>query len=89
MSRAVNDGGPNAAPTATNGGGGGGGGDGEEFIRSEILLGLNVVRPVPDRADVCEVTAITHCNSPSVPLMIAGKIGVKGAVDFVKDIRAM
>ena len=89
VSRAVNDGGPNAAPTATNGGGGGGGGDGEEFNRSEILLGLNVVRPVPDRADVCEVTAITHCNSPSVPLMIAGKIGVKGAVDFVKDIRAM
>ena len=90
VSRAVNDGGPNAAPTATNGGGGGGGdGDGEEFIRSEILLGVNLVRPVPDRADVCEVTALTHCNSPSVPLMIAGKIGVKGAVGFVKDIRAM
>lgn len=87
VSRAVNDGGPNAAPTATNGGGGGG--DGEEFIRSEILLGVNLVRPVPDRADACEVTALTHCNSPSVPLMIAGKIGVKGAVDFVKDIRAM
>ena len=87
VSRAVNDGGPNAAPTATNGSGGGG--DGEEFIRSEILLGVNLVRPVPDRADVCEVTALTHCNSPSVPLMIAGKIGVKGAVGFVKDIRAM
>jgi len=86
VSRAVNDGGPNATPTATNGGGGS---DAEEFIRSEILLGVNLVRPVPDRADACEVTAITHCNSPSVPLLIAGKIGVKGAVDFVKDIRAM
>ena len=89
VSRAVNDGGPNAAPTATNGGGNAAGGDGEEFTRSEILLGVNLVRPVPGREDQCEVTAITHCNSPSVPLMIAGKIGVKGAVDFVKDIRSM
>ena len=87
VSRAVNDGGPNAAPTATNGDGDGG--DKDDFIRSEILLGVNLVRPVPDRADACEVTALTHCNSPSVPLMIAGKIGVKGAVGFVKDIRAM
>ena len=89
VSRAVNDGGPNAAPTATNGGGNAAGGDEEEFTRSEILLGVNLVRPVPGRQDQCEVTAITHCNSPSVPLMIAGKIGVKGAVDFVKDIRSM
>jgi len=89
VSRAVNDSGPNAAPTATNGGGRAAGGDGEEFTRSEILLGVNLVRPVPGRLDQCEVTAITHCNSPSVPLMIAGKIGVKGAVDFVKDIRSM
>lgn len=89
VSRAVNDGGPNAAPTATNGGGSAAGGDGEEFTRSEILLGVNLVRPVTGRANACEVCAITHCNSPSVPLMIAGKIGVKGAVDFVKDIRSM
>jgi len=89
VSRAVNDGGPNAAPTSTNGKGGAAGGDAEEFTRSEILLGVNLVRPVPNRPHACEVTAVTHCNSPSVPLMIAGKIGVKGAVDFVKDIRAM
>jgi len=65
--------------------------DGEESerTRSEILLGMNLIRTVPGEAGKCEVTAVTHCNSPSVPKMLAGSVGVKGAVDFVRDIRAM
>ena len=80
VSRAVNDGGDGAKDDIDGG---------EEFTRSEILLGVNLVRPVPGHPDRAEVTALTHCNTPSVPLMIAGKIGVKGAVDFVRDIRAL
>ena len=65
--------------------------DGEESerTRSEILLGMNLIRTVPGEAGKCEVTAVTHCNSPSIPKMLAGSVGVKGAVDFVRDIRAM
>lgn len=37
----------------------------------------------------CEVTAVTHCNSPSVPTMLASSVGIKGAVDFIKDIRSL
>ena len=64
-------------------------GDGEERSRSEILLGVNLIRPVPGEPNKSEVTAITHCNSPGVPIMIASKLGVKGAVGFVKDIREL
>ena len=65
--------------------------DGEESerTRSEILLGMNLIRTVPGEANKCEVTAVTHCNSPAVPKMLARSVGVKGAVDFVRDIRAM
>ena len=65
--------------------------DGEESerTRSEILLGMNLIRTVPGDINKSEVTAVTHCNSPSVPKMLAKSVGVKGAVDFVRDIRAM
>jgi len=68
---------------------GGGASGGDEFIRSEILLGVNVIRAVPGHPGKSEVTAVTHCNSPSVPRALAGKIGVKGAVDFVRDVRSL
>lgn len=65
-------------------------GDGsEEKIRSEILMGINLIRSIPGQPEKSEYTAVTHCNSPSVPKMLAGTVGVKGAIDFVKDIRAL
>ena len=60
-----------------------------ERTRSEILLGMNLVRSVPGQPNKTEVTAVTHCNSPSVPKMLATSVGIKGAVDFVRDIRAL
>ena len=61
----------------------------EEMTRSEILLGVNLLRSIPGEPNKTEVTAVTHVYSPSVPTMLAGTVGVKGAVDFVKDIRAL
>ncbi len=61
----------------------------EEMTRSEILLGVNLLRSIPGEPDKTEVTAVTHVYSPSVPTMLAGTVGVKGAIDFVKDIRAL
>jgi len=63
-------------------------GDGD-LTRSEILLGVNLVRPVPGHPNKSEVTAVTHVHSPSIPTMLAGTVGVKGAVDFVRDIRSL
>eukprot|EP00978_Attheya_sp_CCMP212_P012222 scaffold30393_cov47-Attheya_sp.AAC.1 len=65
-------------------------GDGDgDLTRSEILLGVNLVRPVPGHPNKSEVTAVTHVHSPSIPTMLAGTVGVKGAVDFVRDIRSL
>jgi hypothetical protein len=64
-------------------------GEESERTRSEILLGVNLIRSIPGESNKCEVIAVTHCNSPLVPKMLAGSVGVKGAVDFVRDVRAM
>ena len=58
-------------------------------IRSEILLGMNVLRSVPGEPNQTEVTAVTHVMSPSVPKLVAGKVGMKGAIDFIRDVRGL
>ena len=35
------------------------------------------------------MTTISHVNVPSVPFMVATPVGIKGAIDFVKDLRAL
>ena len=61
--------------------------DDARLVRSEIMLGINVMRPVPGFEDKCELTAVTHVNSPLTPMMVAQKLGKKGAVDFLRDVR--
>jgi len=60
------------------------------FTRNEILLGVNLIQEsLSANPNECVVTSVTHVYSPSVPAMLAGSVGVKGAVDFVKDIRKL
>jgi hypothetical protein len=54
---------------------------------SDILLGVNLVQPIDD--DSCMLTAVTHAYSAVMPAMLAERLGVKGAIKFVKDIRAL
>ena len=63
--------------------------NGEKLVRNEILLGVNVLRAVPGEPDKTELTSVTHVYSPMIPLMLAKGAGVKGATDFVRDIRAL
>mmetsp|Transcript_22323 Transcript_22323/g.51150 ORF Transcript_22323/g.51150 Transcript_22323/m.51150 type:complete len:252 (-) Transcript_22323:268-1023(-) len=58
-----------------------------KVVRSEILLGVNIMRSVKGRDDATELVAVTHVNSPLTPMMMAQKLGKKGAVDFLRDIR--
>ena len=60
-----------------------------KIARSYILLGVNLFEPIHNSPDECRMTAITHVYQPGVPLMIAGKVGVKSAKNFIKDIRAL
>lgn len=81
VSRAVNGGKWNPQSSSS--------GNEAERTRSEILLGVNLIRSIDGAPNKCEVTAVTHCNSPSVPTMLASSVGIKGAVDFIKDIRSL
>jgi len=63
--------------------------NGEKLVRNEILLGVNVLKEVPGAPNKTKLTSVTHVYSPMIPLMLAKNAGVKGAVDFVRDIRAL
>ena len=76
----------NGAPTATTINNSN---NGEKLQRNEILLGVNVLRAVPGEPNKTELTSVTHVYSPMIPQMLAKNAGVKGAVDFVRDIRAL
>ncbi|KAL7544604.1 hypothetical protein ACHAWF_007980 [Thalassiosira exigua] len=70
-------------------GGGGTGGGGEKRVRNEILLGVNVLRELPGDPTKTILTSVTHVHSPLIPPMLAKGAGTKGAVDFVRDVRAL
>mmetsp|Transcript_21239 Transcript_21239/g.32672 ORF Transcript_21239/g.32672 Transcript_21239/m.32672 type:complete len:101 (+) Transcript_21239:1174-1476(+) len=64
--------------------------DDDSLTRNEILLGVNLIQEsLSANPNECVVTSVTHVYSPSVPVMLAGSVGVKGAVDFIKDIRKL
>jgi hypothetical protein len=63
-----------------------------DTLRSEILLGVNLVRPFdgPNGEQHCELTTITHANTgEAVPSMLAKKIAPAQAVSFIKAIQAL
>jgi hypothetical protein len=63
-------------------------GEGEgKVVKSEIMLGVNILRPLAESS--CELSSVTHVNSPLVPGMMAKTVGIKGAVNFINDLRAL
>jgi len=56
---------------------------------SENILNVNLLRAVPGNPHQIAMTTISHVNVPSVPFMVATPVGIKGAIDFVKDLRAL
>jgi len=59
-----------------------------EMTRSEILLGVNLLRSIPGQPNRTELTAVTHVKA-GAPGILAVKIGVRGAINFVRDIRKL
>ena len=55
---------------------------------SDILLGVNLMEPT-DCDDSCVLTCINHVYCSAIPNMLAERLGVKGAIKFVKDMRAL
>lgn len=66
-------------------------GDGEEgndsnYIRSEVLLGVNLIREL-DQDGMCEITTINHFYTPGTPTFGARQFGMKAAANFLRDIQ--
>jgi len=59
----------------------------EGEVKSEILLGVNVLRPISSHE--CELTSVTHVQWPLVPEYLAKSMGVKGARDFIRTLTKM
>jgi hypothetical protein len=56
---------------------------------SEMLLGVNLFQAIPGRPDATLLTTVTHVYSKAIPLMLAERLGVKSAKQFVQDLRSL
>lgn len=54
-------------------------------IRSEMLLGVNLIRPLDE--ETCEFTTLTHFFTPGAPTFGAKQFGMKAASNFIRDIQ--
>ena len=54
------------------------------YLRSEILLGVNHMRPVGPR--LTELTTISHVKTTGVPAFLADKFAAGSACDFIKTV---
>ena len=59
----------------------------DDYVRSEMLLGVNLVREVKGHSDRCELTTVTHFHTPGVNVYVAKPFGMKAARNFIQDIR--
>jgi hypothetical protein len=59
------------------------------ILRSEILMGVNVIRKVEGDEERCLMINVNHIRSPFVPMMVAKRIGLTAAANFFNDLRAL
>eukprot|EP00752_Nemacystus_decipiens_P001578 g1539.t1 len=55
-------------------------------VRSEILLGVTILRPAKGDPARTEMTTVNHIVSRGVPVMIADKVSTKNAIDFIHNV---
>jgi hypothetical protein len=60
-----------------------------KVIHSEMLMGVNIIRAVEGEPDRCILITLNHLKSPMIPMMLAKKLGLSAAVNFINDIRAL
>jgi hypothetical protein len=60
-----------------------------KVIHSEMLMGVNIIRAVQGEPDRCILINLNHLRSPMIPMMMAKRLGLSAAVNFINDIRAL
>lgn len=57
----------------------------KEYLRSEILLGVNLMVPISEGQT--ELTCINHVKTKGVPTFLAERVSAGSAIDFVRQVR--
>jgi hypothetical protein len=60
----------------------------QNVLKSEILMGVNIIKRVLGDDNRCLLVAVNLIRSPMVPMMIAKRLGLQAAVNFIQDLRA-
>mmetsp|Transcript_765 Transcript_765/g.1832 ORF Transcript_765/g.1832 Transcript_765/m.1832 type:complete len:358 (-) Transcript_765:230-1303(-) len=58
-------------------------------LKSEILLGVTILKRIEGLENKCLYIAVNHLRSPMVPTMIAKRIGLSAAANFIADLRTV
>ncbi|KAL3761392.1 hypothetical protein ACHAW5_004068 [Stephanodiscus triporus] len=60
-----------------------------KVLSSEMLMGLNIIRAVEGEPERCVLINLNHLRSPMIPVMLARRLALGSAVNFINDIRAL
>jgi hypothetical protein len=55
--------------------------------KNEILMGVNIMRPVPGKPHLTDFTSLSQVSSSMVPRFLTTRIGVMGVQDFFNTVR--
>jgi hypothetical protein len=59
----------------------------EKGNKNELLLGLNIMRPVPGNPELTDLISVSQVSSTMVPQFLAFRIGMMGVDDFFNNVR--
>ncbi|KAL7529607.1 hypothetical protein ACHAWF_003044 [Thalassiosira exigua] len=60
-----------------------------KVVHSEMLMGCCVIRAVEGDPNRCVLINLNHLRSPMIPMMMAKRLGLSAAVNFINDVRAL
>eukprot|EP00980_Cylindrotheca_fusiformis_P010854 scaffold2462_cov127-Cylindrotheca_fusiformis.AAC.11 len=55
--------------------------------KNEVILGVNIMRPVPGKPHLTDLTSLSQVKSSMVPQFLTTRIGILGVQDFFKNVR--
>ncbi|KAG7355974.1 hypothetical protein IV203_000660 [Nitzschia inconspicua] len=56
--------------------------------KNEIILGINIMRPVPGHPELTDLLSVSQVSANMVPPFLAFRIGMMGVEDFFKNVRS-
>jgi hypothetical protein len=60
----------------------------DESNKNEIILGVNIMRPVPGHPELTDLISVSQVAASLVPPFLAFRIGMMGVEDFFKNVRS-